>query len=93
MVEVIERIVSVELCTLLVNDSHRSIVELECVVLTDETHVIGLLVVQILVGDDVHVLFVSEDDIVEDLHRGLCEVNKILSVALDLVLLFLRDSR
>ena len=66
--------------------------ELEVVVLVDQSHVVGLLVVQVGVLDDVDVVLVLENDALEDAHRGLGELDEVLGVSDDLLLLLGVDS-
>ena len=66
--------------------------DLELVLVVDETHVVGLVVVQVLVQDDVHVVLVAVDDVLEDLQRGLGELDHILGACLHGLELLLGDS-
>ena len=91
MVEVVEGIVLVALVSFLVDDTYLSVVELQLVLVVDKSHVVGLVVVEVLVGDDVYVLFVGEDDIVEHLKGSLGELYESVCVSLDFLRLFLAD--
>ncbi len=61
--------------------------ELKGVVLAGKAHVVALLVVQVGVGDYVHVILVPKDDALEDAHGGLRELHHVLRVAQYLTLI------
>ena len=66
--------------------------DLELVLVVDESHVVGLVVVQVGVQDDVHVLLVVQDDVLEHLQGGLGELDHVLGEPDDLLLLLFGDS-
>ena len=78
--------------SLLVDDLDLSVVDLELVLVVDESHVVGLVVVQVLVQHDVHVLLVRQDDVLEHLEGGLGELHHVLGEPDHLLLLLLGDS-
>ena len=72
-------------------DANLAVVEVRAVLGIDHAHVVGLVDVDVA-GDELDVLGVLQDDVVKNLEREPCELDRLAAAAFDLLALLLVDA-
>ena len=91
LVEVLGWLEPVELVPFLVGDPDVPVVEVDVVILVNQTRVVGVKLVRI-VQDKANIVLVGQYDIIEHLERELCELNAAPRHVLDALPLLLVES-